>query len=85
MEFQEEKQAFNARAKASMRKFLRSKTWEEKVESIERMREASKLAREGMRRVRAGRPTCRSRRGSRSHGSKFELPAVYATHRAGSS
>ena len=45
----EEKSAFNARAKASMREFLRSKTWEEKVESIERMNEASRIAKEAMR------------------------------------
>jgi hypothetical protein len=32
-----EKMAFNARAKASMQEYLRSKTWEEKVASIERM------------------------------------------------
>jgi hypothetical protein len=48
MGFPEEKLAFNARAKASMREFLRSKTWEEKVESIERMNVASKMAREAM-------------------------------------
>jgi len=43
-----EKTAFNARAKASMRVFLRSKSWVEKVESIERMNIASKMAREAM-------------------------------------
>jgi hypothetical protein len=48
MGFAEEKLAFNARAKASMREFLRSKTWEEKVESIERMNVAGKVAREAM-------------------------------------
>jgi hypothetical protein len=48
MGFAEEKLAFNARAKASMREYLRSKTWEEKVESIERMNFASKMAREAM-------------------------------------
>jgi hypothetical protein len=42
------KMAFNARAKASMREFLRSKTWEEKVAAIERMNEASKMARKAM-------------------------------------
>jgi hypothetical protein len=47
----EEKLAFNARAKASMREFLRSKSWEEKVESIERMREAGKMAREAMKKA----------------------------------
>jgi len=48
MGFADEKLAFNARAKASMREYLRSKTWEEKVESIERMNEASKMARAAM-------------------------------------
>ena len=46
--FAVEKAVFNARAKASMREFLRSKTWEEKVASIERMNEAEKLARKAM-------------------------------------
>jgi 20S proteasome alpha/beta subunit len=46
--FDAEKMAFNLGAKASMREFLRSKTWEEKVESIERMNEASKIARAAM-------------------------------------
>lgn len=49
MGFAEEKLAFNARAKASMREFLRSKTWEEKVASMERMNEAGKKARRAMR------------------------------------
>jgi hypothetical protein len=44
MGFAQEKLAFNARAKASMLEFLRSKTWEEKVESIERMNREDKLA-----------------------------------------
>jgi hypothetical protein len=52
MGFAEEKLAFNARAKASMLEFLRSKTWEEKVESIERMNREDKLAREAMREAR---------------------------------
>jgi len=47
----EEKAAFNARAKASMREFLRSKSWEEKVKSIERMNKAGKSAREAMRKT----------------------------------
>jgi hypothetical protein len=42
------KMAYNARAKASIREFLRSKTWEEKVAAIERMNEASKIARMAM-------------------------------------
>ncbi len=45
----EEKQAFNNRAKSSMTDFLRSKSWVEKVESIERMNRASKIAKEAMR------------------------------------
>jgi len=47
----EQKTAFNARAKASMQEYLRSKTWEEKVESIERMNAASKMARDAMRKA----------------------------------
>ena len=46
------KTAFNARAKASMRVYLKSRTWPEKIESIERMNEAARLAREGMRKTR---------------------------------
>ncbi len=46
----EDKMAFNIRAKASMRAYLQSKSWEEKVESIERMNAFSKIAREAMRR-----------------------------------
>jgi len=51
IEFAAQKADFNARAKASMQEYLRSKTWEEKVESIERMNAASKLAREAMRKA----------------------------------
>ncbi len=51
----EQKTAFNARAKTSMREFLRSKTWEEKVESIERMNKAGKMAREAMRKAMASK------------------------------
>jgi hypothetical protein len=36
------------RAKVSLREDLGAKSWVEKVRSIERMRSASKLAREGM-------------------------------------
>jgi hypothetical protein len=46
-----EKTAFNARAKASMRAYLKSRTWPEKIESIERMNEAARLAREAMRKT----------------------------------
>jgi hypothetical protein len=48
LEINEDKTAFNARAKASMREFLRSKTWEEKVESIERMNAVDRLAKDSM-------------------------------------
>ena len=48
-----EKTAFNARSKASMRAYLKSRTWPEKIESIERMTEAARLAREGTRMARA--------------------------------
>lgn len=47
----EEKMAFNLRAKASMDEFLRAKTWVEKVKSIERMNRADRLAKEGMRKT----------------------------------
>jgi hypothetical protein len=56
MDVLNEKAAFNARAKASMREFLRAKSWEEKVESIERMNAASKLARKAMSEAIAKRP-----------------------------
>jgi len=46
------KTAFNAHAKAVMRAYLKSRTWPEKIASIERMNEAARLAREGMRRTR---------------------------------
>ncbi len=48
MNVNEEKMAFNARAKASMDEYLRSRTWVEKVRSIERMNQASKMARKAM-------------------------------------
>jgi hypothetical protein len=48
----EEKLAFNARAKASMLQFLKSKSWPEKIKSIERMNAAAKKAREAMKKVR---------------------------------
>ena len=47
----EQKTAFNARAKAAMDEYLQSKTWVEKVESIERMNVADKLAKEAMRKA----------------------------------
>jgi hypothetical protein len=51
LKIDEAKTALNARAKASMRAYLKSRTWPEKIESIERMNEAARLAREGMRRA----------------------------------
>jgi len=53
---EEDKTAFNARAKAAMREYLRSKTWAEKVESIERMNVADKIAKETMRKALARGP-----------------------------
>jgi hypothetical protein len=53
MKVDEEKAAFNARSKASMREFLRSKTGVQKVESIERMNLADKFSREAMQKARA--------------------------------
>jgi hypothetical protein len=44
--------ALKSSAKASMRAYLKSRTWPEKIASIERMNEAGKLAREGMRKTR---------------------------------
>jgi hypothetical protein len=46
-----EKTAFNARAKAGMEKYLRSKSWVEKVESIERMNISSRIARAAMKKT----------------------------------
>ena len=54
LKIDETKTAFNARAKASMREYLKSRTWPEKIASIERMNEAGRIAREGMRRAREG-------------------------------
>jgi len=52
MTIDEEKIAFNARAKASMLQFLKSKSWPEKIASIERMNAAAQKAREAMKRAR---------------------------------
>ena len=52
MTVDEEKAAFNARAKASMQEYLKSRTWPEKIRSIERMNEAARIAREAMRKAR---------------------------------
>jgi hypothetical protein len=48
-----EKADFNARAKASMLVYLKSKSWPEKIRSIQRMNRASRIAREAMRTARA--------------------------------
>lgn len=48
-----EKAEFNARAKASMLLYLKSRTWPEKIRSIERMNRAGRIAREAMRKARA--------------------------------
>jgi hypothetical protein len=50
--FDEEKVAYNARAKASMLIFLKSRTWPEKVRSIERMNAAARAARAAMKKAR---------------------------------
>lgn len=52
----EEKLEFNARAKASMAEYLKSRTWPEKIRSIERMNRAGRIAREAMRKARAPKP-----------------------------
>ena len=52
LKIDEEKTAFNARAKASMREYLRSRTWPEKIRSIERMNQAGRAAREAMKKAR---------------------------------
>jgi hypothetical protein len=54
-----EKLEFNRRAKASMQEYLRSRTWPEKVASMERMNEAAKIAREAMRKARAAQTESR--------------------------
>jgi hypothetical protein len=51
----EEKTALNARVKASMDEFLGSKSWVEKVRSIERMNAADKIAKASMQKAMAGR------------------------------
>jgi len=55
-----EKTAFLRRSEESMRTYLRSKSWPEKIRSIERMRVADKIAKKAMRealeRESAGQP-----------------------------
>jgi hypothetical protein len=48
-----EKTEFNARAKAAMFVYLRSRSWPEKIRSIERMNAAARIARASMRKARA--------------------------------
>lgn len=52
LQIDEEKTAINARAKAAMRAYLKSRTWPEKIESIERMNKAARIAREAMEKAR---------------------------------
>jgi hypothetical protein len=51
MRIDREKTEFNARVKASMREHLASRTWPEKIRSIERMNRATRTAREAMKRA----------------------------------
>ncbi|MGH7136565.1 MAG: hypothetical protein ACREHD_12555 [Pirellulales bacterium] len=52
LKIDEEKTALNARAKAAMRAYLKSRTWPEKIESIERMNPAARIARDAMKTAR---------------------------------
>lgn len=52
MKLDEAKTAFNAKAKASMQVYLKSRTWPEKIRSIERMNAAGRIAREAMKKAR---------------------------------
>jgi hypothetical protein len=54
-----EKLEFNRRAKASMLEYLKSRTWPEKVRSMERMNEMTRIAREAMRKARAAQSEIR--------------------------
>jgi len=54
MILREEIKAFHERSEASVRQYLRSKSWPEKVRSIERMNEFSQKARIAMRAAIAG-------------------------------
>jgi len=51
LKIDEAKTALNARVKASMRDHLRSKSWVEKVESIQRMNREQKIARSAMKKA----------------------------------
>jgi hypothetical protein len=50
---EQEKAEFNARAEASMAEYLKSRTWPERIRSIERMNRAARTAREAMKKARA--------------------------------
>ncbi len=45
---QQEKAELDAQSETQMREYLRSRTWEEKVEAIRRMNEFGKIARAAM-------------------------------------
>jgi len=51
MKIDQAKTEFNARAKGSMRDFLRAKSPTEKVESIQRMSQASRTAKDAMKKA----------------------------------
>jgi hypothetical protein len=51
MNIDAEKTAFNARAKSAMEKYLQSKSWVEKVQSIERMNAFDKIAKAAMKKT----------------------------------
>jgi hypothetical protein len=51
MKVDEAKTAINKRAKDSMRAYLQSMSWEEKVRSIERMNATQKVLQEAMRKA----------------------------------
>jgi shikimate kinase len=69
MKIDEEKAAFNARAKASMLIFLKSKSWPEKIRSIERMKAVAKTARQAMKQARAGENSSTPKLGTRNSAS----------------
>jgi hypothetical protein len=58
MDSEREKTAMNARAKAAMQQYLKSRTWPEKIRSIERMNEAGRIARESMKKARGQNAIC---------------------------
>jgi hypothetical protein len=56
----EEIKAFHARSEASVKQYLRSKSWPEKVRSIKRMNAADRIAKEAMRKALADEATRKS-------------------------